>query len=119
MLVSFESTDKFDNSTLAVACSGEESRIIEASLYQVLHRATAIEPLKKIVQQTKGLKGFEAWQAIVRIYDQRNMSGKNSAFAALIINISERDRAKDVEQFDDIPEGRSSTRQTNSMTDSA
>ena len=30
------------------------------------------------------------------------MSGKNSAYAALISNISEKDRAKDVEQFDDI-----------------
>ena len=30
------------------------------------------------------------------------MSDKNSAYAALISNISEKDRAKDVEQFDDI-----------------
>ena len=44
----------------------------------------------------------EAWHAIVRRYDQRNMSGKKSAHAALISNISEKDRAKDVEQFDDI-----------------
>ena len=35
-------------------------------------------------------------------YDQRNMPDKNSAYAALISNISERDRAKNVEQFDDI-----------------
>ena len=40
--------------------------------------------------------------AIVRRYDQRNMSDNNSAYAALISNISEKDRAKDVEQFDDI-----------------
>ena len=45
---------------------------------------------------------FEAWRAIVRRYDQRNMSDNNSAYAALIRNISEKDRAKDVEQFDDI-----------------
>ena len=52
--------------------------------------------------QTKGQKDFEAWHAIVRRYDQRIMSDKKSAYAALISNISERDRAKDVEQFDDI-----------------
>ena len=40
--------------------------------------------------------------AIVGRYDQRNMSDKKSAYAALISNISEKDRAKDVEQFDDI-----------------
>ena len=54
------------------------------------------------MQQTKGQKGFEAWHAIVRRYDQRKMSDKNSAYAALISNISEKDRAKDVEQFGDI-----------------
>ena len=30
------------------------------------------------------------------------MSDRNSAYAALISNISERDRVKDVEQFDDM-----------------
>ena len=39
---------------------------------------------------------------IVRSYNQRNTSDRSSAYAALISNISERDRAKDVEQFDDI-----------------
>ena len=63
-----------------------------ASLYQVLHRTTSNEPLR-IVQQTRGQKGFEAWHATVRRYDQRNMSDKNSAHAALISNISEKDRA--------------------------
>ena len=38
----------------------------------------------------------------MRRYDQRNTSDKNSAYAALISNISERDRANDVEHFDDI-----------------
>ena len=38
---------------------------------------------------------------IVRRYDQRNTPDRSSAYAALISNISERDRAKDVEQFDD------------------
>ena len=51
---------------------------------------------------TPGQKGFEAWHSIVRRYDQRIMSGKQSACAALISNISERARAKDVEQSDDI-----------------
>ena len=36
---------------------------------------------------------------IVRRYDQRNTSDRSSAYAALISNITERDRAKDVEQF--------------------
>ena len=38
----------------------------------------------------------------MRRYDQRNVSDKNSACAALISNISERDRSKDKEQFDDF-----------------
>ena len=41
MLVSVDSTNKFDNNTLALDCSDEEFRSIEASLYQVLHRTTA------------------------------------------------------------------------------
>ena len=101
MLVSVESTDKFESSTIVFDCSDEEFRSIEASLYQVLHRTTANEPLR-IVQQTRGQEGFEAWPAIVRRYDQRNTSDINSAYAALISNISERDTAKYVEQFDDI-----------------
>ena len=80
MLVSVESTDKFDSSAIAFDCSDEEFRSIEASLYQVLHRTTANEPLR-IVQQTRGQKGFEAWRAIVRRYVQRNTSDKNSAYA--------------------------------------
>ena len=52
------------------------------------------------MQQTRGQNGFEAWYAIARRYDQRNMSDKKSAYAALVSNISE--RAKDSEQFDDI-----------------
>ena len=35
-------------------------------------------------------------------YDQRNMTDTKSAYAALISNISDRDRAKDAKQFDDI-----------------
>ena len=101
MLAMVESIDRFDNNVIAFDCSDEEFRSIESALYQVLHRTTSNEPLR-IVQQTKGQKGFEAWHAIVRRYDQRNMSDKSSAYAALISNISEKDRAKDVEQFDDI-----------------
>ena len=36
IVVSVESTDKFDNSTLAMDCSGEDFRSIGTSLYQVL-----------------------------------------------------------------------------------
>ena len=39
---------------------------------------------------------------IVRRHDQRNTSDRSSAYAALISNISERDRARDMDQFDDI-----------------
>ena len=70
-----ESVDKFDNNEIAFDCSGEEFGSIEASLYQVLHRTTSNEPLR-IVQQTRGQKGCEAWDAIVRRYDWRNMSDK-------------------------------------------
>ena len=59
LLVSVESTDRFDNSALAVDCSEEEFKSIEASLYQVLHRPTANEPLK-IAQQTKRTKGIRS-----------------------------------------------------------
>ena len=95
MLVSVESTDKF-----AVDCSAEEFRTIDASLYQVLHRTAAHE--EECNKQTRTQKGFEERRVIVRRCDQRNMSVKNSAHADLISNVSERDRAKDVEQLDDV-----------------
>ena len=98
MLAMVESIDRFDNNVIAFDCSDEEFRSTESALYQVLHRTTFNEPLR-IVQQTKGHKGFEAWHAIVRRYNQRNMSDKSSAYAALIGNISEKDRAKDVEKM--------------------
>ena len=101
MLAVVEGADKLDNNAIASDCTDDEFRSIETSLDQVLHRTTANEPLR-IVQQTRGPRGFEARHAIVRRYDQRNMSDKNSAYAGLISNISEKDRAKDVEQFDDI-----------------
>ena len=63
-------------------------RSIESSLYQVLHRTTANEPSRR-VQQTKGQKGFEAWHAIVRRYDQTNTSDKHSTYAALISYVAE------------------------------
>ena len=82
MLARVESIDKFDNNVIAFDCPAEEFRSIEASLYQVLHRTTSNETLR-IVQQTRGQKGFEAWHAITRSYDQRNMSDKKSVYAAL------------------------------------
>ena len=101
MIAIVEGVDELDNTAIAFDCPAEEFRSIESSLYQVLHRTTSNEPLR-IVQQTRGQRGFEAWHAIVRRYEQRNMSDKKSACAALISNICEKDRAKDVEQFDDI-----------------
>ena len=79
MLARFQTMDKFDNNVIAFDCPDEEFRSIEASLYQVLHRTTSNEPLR-IVQQRRGQNG---WRATVRRYDQRNMSDKNSAYAAL------------------------------------
>ena len=96
-----ESVEKVDRDALAVDCTQEEFRALETTLYQVLHRTTANEPLK-MVQQVEGQRGFEAWHMIVRRYDKRNTSDKSSAYAALVSNISEKDRARDVEQFDDI-----------------
>ena len=74
MLVSDESTDKFDNSALAEDCSVEEFRTIDASLDQVLRRTTANEALRT----ARGQKGLEAWRATARRYDQRNMSEKKN-----------------------------------------
>ena len=90
-----------ERSTLTVDCTDADFGTLETALYQVLHRTTTNEPLT-MVQQVQGQRGFEAWHLIVRRYDQRNTSDRSSACAALISNISERDRAKDVEQFDDI-----------------
>ena len=48
MLARVESVDRFDNNVIAFDCSDEEFRSIEASLYQVLHRTTSNEPLRKV-----------------------------------------------------------------------
>ena len=64
------SVDKLGLNAIAFDCSDDEFRSIEASLYQVLHRTKSNEPLR-IVQQTRGQRGFEAWHAIVRRSDQR------------------------------------------------
>ena len=80
MLAIVEGVDKLDHRAIAS---------IEASLYQVLHKTTSNEPLR-IGQQTRGQRGLEAWRAIVTRYDQTTMSDKNSAYAALISNISRR-----------------------------
>ena len=98
ILVSVESVDKVERSTLAVDCTEPDFRTLETALHHILHRTTTNEPLR-VVQQ---VRGFEVWHMIVRRYDQGNTSDRSSAYAALISNISERDRAKDVEQFDDI-----------------
>ena len=101
ILVTVESVDKVDRSTLAVDCTEADFRTFETALYQVLHRTTTNEPLG-MVQRVQVQRGLEAWHMIVRRYDQRNTSDRSSAYAALISNITDCDRAKDVEQFDDI-----------------
>ena len=65
MLAFVEGTDRLDNNAMAFHCSDDEFRSIEASLYQVVHRTTANEPLR-MVKQTRGQRGFEAWHAIMR-----------------------------------------------------
>ena len=95
------SVDKADRSTLAVDSTEANFTTIDTAAYQVLHRTTTHEPLR-MVQQVQGQKGCEVWHMIVRRYDQRSMSDRSWAYAALIRNISESDRAKDVEQFDNI-----------------
>ena len=101
ILVSVEGVDKVERSILAVDCTEADFRTFETALYQISHRTTTHEPLR-MVQQAQGQSGFEASHMIVGRYDQRNMSFRSSAYAALISNISERDRVKYVEQFDDI-----------------
>ena len=53
MLAIVWGTDKLDNNAIAFDCSDDEFRSIEASLYQVLHRTTANEPVST-VQQARG-----------------------------------------------------------------
>ena len=60
MLAIVEGTDKLDNNATAFDCSDDEFRSTEASLFQVIHRTTADEPLRT-VQQTRGQRGFEVW----------------------------------------------------------
>ena len=90
-----------DRSTLAVGCTEADFRTFESALYQVLHRTTTNEP-PRMVQHVQGQRGFEAWRLIVRRYDQKNTSNRSATYAALISNIRERDRAKDIDQCDDI-----------------
>ena len=90
MLAIVEGVDMSDRSAIAFDCSDDEFRSIEASLYQVLDRTTSNE-LLRMVQQTRGQRGFEAWHAIVRRYDERNMSDTNFSMCSVISNISEKD----------------------------
>ena len=93
-LVRVEGVDKVECSTLAVDCTEADFRTFETAPYQILHRTTTNEPLR-MVQQVQSQRGFEAWHMTVRRNDQRNTPDRSSAHAALISNISERDRAKD------------------------
>ena len=85
ILARVESVDKVDCATLAVDCTEADFRRFH-------------EPLKK-VQKMEGQSGVEAWHLVVRRHDQRNTFDRSSAYAALISNITERDRAKDVDEF--------------------
>ena len=101
ILVRAEGVDTVERSTLAVGCAEADFRTLKTALYQVTRKTTTNEPLR-MVQLVQGQKGFEAWHLIVWRYDQRNTSDRSSAYAALTSNVSERDRAKDVEKCDDI-----------------
>ena len=73
--------------------SSDQSR---RQLCQVLHRTAANEPLEN---GARGHKGFEAWHEIVR---RLGLSYTKAAYAVLISNISEGDRAKDEDRFGTI-----------------
>ena len=75
ILTSAERVEKIDSSAIAVHCPEAEFRLSEASLYQVLHRTTANEPLNT-VQQTQGQKGFEAQHAIVEVRSKEHVRQK-------------------------------------------
>ena len=68
-----ERADKIDTENLSVECSEKEFRDIETALYE---------------SSTERL--------------ELNTSDTHSACASVVRNISDRDRAKDVDQFDDI-----------------
>ena len=70
ILAIVEGAEKLDNNATAFDCSDDEFRSIEASLYQVVHRTTANEPLR-VVRQSRGPRGFETWHAIVRSVRQK------------------------------------------------
>ena len=95
MLVSVESTDKFDSSTIAFDCSDEEFRSIEASLYRVLHRTIANENAENGAadKRTEGIRSMARDREEIRSEDTCQTKNQH---VALISNISERDRAKDV-----------------------
>ena len=101
ILVRVDGVDKVERSTLAAVCTEADFRTFETALCQILDRTTTNEPLR-MVQQVQGQRGFEAWHMMDRRYEQRNTSDTSSAYAALISNASERDRAKGVEQLADI-----------------
>ena len=96
MLVRVQSIDKFDNNVIAFDCPDDKFRSIEDRCTRF---CTERHPTNHWEQCSKQ---DETWHAVVRRHGQRDMSDNNSAYAALISNITEKDRAKDVEQFDDI-----------------
>ena len=100
MLAILEGTDKLDNNAIAFDCSDGEFRSIEASLYQVLVRTTANEPLR-IVQQTRGQRGFQAWHAISEVIrSEEHVRQKNMQRSS--VASPRRTEQRTLEQFDDI-----------------
>ena len=94
--------DKFDNNVIALDCPSEDFRSIEASLYQVLHRTSSNEPLFSCCSRREDRKDLKHGMQLREGTIRGTCQTKKSAHAALVSNISERDREKCAEQFDDI-----------------
>ena len=75
MLAIVESIDRFDNNAIAFDYSNEVSDQLKHCSVRSKTETTANEPLR-IVQQTRGQRGFKAWQAIVVRYDRRTRQTK-------------------------------------------
>ena len=91
-------SDQGERNLVRVDCAEADFRTFETALYQVFFTQDNKKRTMRMVQQVQSQRRFEAWH----LDDQRITSHRSSAYAALISNISEHDRAKDAEQLDDI-----------------
>ena len=66
MLARVESVDRFDNYVIALDCSDEDFRSVEASLYQVLRRTTSKKPLRLVQQTKKNRNGTQYCEGTIR-----------------------------------------------------